>query len=166
MTSSVAIAIGSNLGDSLSIVRCALELLDSQPAVKLVKSSRWYRTKAITLPDSPPQPDYINGCAIVATTLSPLDLLSVLLWVEQQFGRERRAMWSPRTLDLDLLLYDDQIIALPNLCVPHPRMGDRSFVLLPLQEIAPHWRHPVMGLTIQELAQSPSDLPVCQPQLL
>ncbi len=166
MTSLVAIAIGSNLGDSLTIVQSALDLLNSQPAVQLLKTSRWYRTKAITLPDSPPQPDYINGCAVLTTTLSPLDLLSLLLWVEKCFGRERRSMWAPRTLDLDLLLYEDQIISLPQLCVPHPRMGDRSFVLLPLQEIAPDWRHPVMGLTIRELAQCPPDLLVCQPQVL
>jgi 2-amino-4-hydroxy-6-hydroxymethyldihydropteridine diphosphokinase len=166
MTSLVAIALGSNLGDSLSIVQSALDLLDSQPMVKLIKCSRWYRTKAITLPDSPPQPDYINGCAIFTTSLNPLDLLSLLLWVEKQFGRERRTMWSARTLDLDLLLYDDQIIDLPNLCVPHPRMGDRSFVLLPLQEIAPDWRHPVNGLTIGELAKFPKDLLVCQPQVI
>jgi len=166
MSALVAIAIGSNLGDSLNIVQLALELLDCQPAVKLVKVSRWYRTKAITLPNSPPQPDYINGCAVLATTLSPVDLLSLLLWVEKCFGRERRSMWSARTLDLDLLLYEDQIITLPQLCVPHPRMGNRSFVLLPLQEIAPDWRHPVIGLTISELAQSPPDLLLCQPQVL
>jgi len=69
MSALVAIAIGSNLGDSLNIVQLALELLDRQPAVKLVKVSRWYRTKAITLPNSPPQPDYINGCAVLALSL-------------------------------------------------------------------------------------------------
>jgi len=166
MNSMVAIALGSNLGDSLSIVRSALEVLDRQPMVRLIKSSRWYRTKAITLPDTPPQPDYINGCAILTTTLSPPELLALLLWVEQRFGRERRAMWSARTLDLDLLLYDELIIDLPQLRVPHPRMGDRSFVLLPLQEIAPDWRHPVNGLTIRELAKLPTDLHVCQPQVI
>ncbi len=142
-----AIALGSNLGDSRTILHQALRCLEMTPGLALQACSPWYRTVAL----GPPQPDYLNGCALVQSQLAPLALLEELLAIEQQFGRVRRQRWGPRTLDLDLLLVGDQILDLPRLQVPHPRMGDRPFVLVPLADIAPDWRDPHTGCTIRQL---------------
>ena len=167
MTELCAIALGSNLsskvGDSEKIVRAAIAQLDTHPEIEVIKVSRWYRTKAITLPNSAPQPDYINGCAILKTMLNPLQLLQALFYTEQFFGRERRERWGARTLDLDLLLYGDRLMDTPELVLPHPRMSDRAFVLLPLAEIAADWLHPVHEVAIAQLAQNPPDLNLSHP---
>lgn len=157
MTELCAIALGSNLsnqiGDSQQIVQAAIAQLDAYPAIDILRVSHWYCTKAITLPNAAPQPDYINGCAILKTTLTPWQLLQVLFVVEKNFGRERRERWGARTLDLDLLLYGDRCLDSPELVIPHPHMGDRAFVLVPLAEIAADWIHPVHGVAIAELCQ-------------
>ncbi len=165
MTELCAIALGSNLsseiGDSEKIVRSAIVQLSSFSEIEIIRVSSWYRTKAITLPNSAPQPDYINGCAILKTSFQPLQLLQVLFYTEQMFGRERRERWGARTLDLDLLLYGDRQIDTPELVVPHPRMRDRAFVLLPLAEIAADWIHPVYEVAITNLTKkygSPTDV--------
>lgn len=144
-----AIALGSNLGDSCAIVETALKTLTATPEIILERQSHLYRTA----PVGPPQPDYINACAVVSTTLEPHALLTTLLAIEQQFGRVRTERWGPRLLDLDLLLYDDQILDTPSLQLPHPQMHERAFVLVPLAEIAPQWVHPVMGEAIGHLVQ-------------
>lgn len=150
MTSvSAAIALGSNLGDSPRILASAIAHLDSTPGISVQQTSRWYQTAAI----GPPQPDYLNGCALVQVQLTPHQLLARLLEIEQQFGRIRQERWGPRTLDLDLLFYDNAIVATPNLEVPHPRMKERAFVLVPLAEIAPDWVDPVSGEAIGQLLQ-------------
>ncbi len=92
----------------------------------------------------------MNGCAILETSLTPEDLLQILLGIEQKFGRIRREKWGPRTLDLDLLLYDDLILDTPNLTIPHPLMLDRAFVLVPLADIGATWVHPITKKMIQE----------------
>ncbi len=148
-----AVALGSNLGDSQTILKSALEALDRTPGISVEQQSHGYLTKALTLPDSPPQPDYLNQCALLKTTLIPHELLHALLEVERQFGRVRQQRWSARTLDLDVLLFDDVILNTPDLQIPHPRMLDRAFVLVPLAEIAPNWVEPVTGVTIAQLAQ-------------
>ena len=157
MTELCAIALGSNLsskiGDSQQIVQAAIAQLESHPEIEVIRISRWYRTKAITLPNSAPQPDYINGCAILKTILNPWQLLQALFSTEQFFGRERRERWGARTLDLDLLLYGDRLIDTPELVLPHPRMSDRAFVLIPLAEIAADWIHPVHKVAIADLCQ-------------
>ncbi len=157
MTELCAIALGSNLsnkiGDSQQIVQAAIAQLESHPEIEVIRVSRWYRTKAVTLPNSAPQPDYINGCAILKTTFTPLQLLQVLFCIEKNFGRERRERWGARTLDLDLLLYGDRCINTPELVLPHPHMGDRAFVLIPLAEIAADLIHPVHKVAIAELCQ-------------
>jgi 2-amino-4-hydroxy-6-hydroxymethyldihydropteridine diphosphokinase len=167
MTELCAIALGSNLsseiGDSQKIVQAAIAQLATHPAIEVVRVSRWYRTKAITLPNSAPQPDYINGCAVLKTALNPFQLLQALFFTEQFFGRERRERWGARTLDLDLLMYGDLQIDTPELVLPHPRMSDRAFVLLPLAEIAADWIHPVSGLAITTLAKNPLDLNLSHP---
>lgn len=141
------IALGSNLGDSLNIVENAVQILAQTPGMKLISCSNWYRTAPI----GPPQPDYINGCALFQVQLTPLEILERLLAIENQFGRERREHWGARTLDLDLLLYDDLVLNTPHLQLPHPRMHERAFVLVPLAEIAPNWVHPVLKSNIQQI---------------
>jgi len=145
-----AIALGSNLGDSLTILKDALEILAESPSITLKKYSSWYQTA----PVGPPQPDYLNGCALLEVHLTPQDLLETLLGIEAKFGRVRRERNGPRTLDLDLLLFDDLILDTPNLQVPHPRMRERAFVLVPLAEIAPDWVEPVSGKAIAQLVQT------------
>ena len=155
MTATAAIALGSNLGNSLKTLNAALEVLAQAPGIQVEARSSWYQTKAIQATDSaPPQPDYLNGCALLRVTLSPHELLAVLLQTEIQFGRVRRERWGARTLDLDLLWFDDLILQSPTLEIPHPRMNDRAFVLVPLSEIAPHWIEPVSGKSIDQLRQT------------
>lgn len=142
-----AIALGSNIGESQAILAAALETLAQTPGISLEAVSNFYITKAV----GPPQPDYLNGCAILQVGIVPQLLLETLLAIEQKFGRVRQERWGPRTLDLDLLLFDDLILNTPNLQIPHPRMRDRAFVLVPLAEIAPDWVEPVSGCAIKEL---------------
>lgn len=145
-----AIALGSNLGDSKQILNQALEMLSQTSRIELISHSSWYET----VPVGPPQPNYVNGCAILQTQLLPEDILQILLKIEQQFGRIRQERWGPRILDLDILLYDDLILEMQNLTIPHPRMNERAFVLVPLAEIAPHWIEPLSGQTILQLSQA------------
>ena len=149
-----AIALGSNLGDSLAILVAAINTLDHTPGIAVQTHSHWYQTKAVTLPQSPPQPDYLNGCAILQTSLTPIALLQTLLKVEAQFGRVRHEPWGARTLDLDLLLFDDVVLNSVTLQIPHPRMAQRAFVLVPLAEIAPDWVEPIAQKSIATLAQA------------
>jgi 2-amino-4-hydroxy-6-hydroxymethyldihydropteridine diphosphokinase len=141
-----AIALGSNLGNSLAMVKGAVEVLSHEATTELVSQSHWYKTIAI----GPAQPDYINGCVVVKTRRSPQDLLHLLMTVEQAFGRQRTEHWGPRTLDLDLLLYENLVLETPELTLPHPHMTERAFVLVPLCELLPDWVHPVTGLTIRQ----------------
>jgi 2-amino-4-hydroxy-6-hydroxymethyldihydropteridine diphosphokinase len=124
-------------------------MLAKTPGITVTSQSSWYRTA----PVGPPQPDYLNGCVILELQLTPHDLLQTLLSIEQQFGRERRERWGPRTLDLDILLFDNLIIDTPTLQIPHPRMTERAFVLVPLAEIAPDWIEPKSGCAIAQLVQ-------------
>jgi 2-amino-4-hydroxy-6-hydroxymethyldihydropteridine diphosphokinase len=146
----VAIALGSNLGDSKTIVETALDLLNNTPNIQVKTCSSWYQTPPI----GPPQPDYINGCAILEVQLQPDSLLEILLAVESQLGRVRRERWGPRILDLDLLLFDNLIWETPTLKIPHPGMRERAFVLVPLAEIAPNWVDPVTQKTITQLLET------------
>lgn len=145
-----AIALGSNLGDSAAILRGALQSLKQIPDIKVEHYSHIYRTVAV----GPPQPDYLNACALISTRLWPGPLLDALLHIEAHFGRERRERWGPRHLDLDLLLYENWVLDHPGLQVPHPRMRERAFVLVPLAEIAPTWIDPVSGWAIADLLQT------------
>jgi len=127
------VALGANLGDPVQALREALQRLSETPGVRLVRASSLYRTAPI---DSS-GPDYLNAVAELATTLTAPDLLTALQAIEQGAGRERPYRNAPRTLDLDLLLYGSARIDSETLTVPHPRMGERAFVLVPLHEIAP-----------------------------
>lgn len=147
MINKCAIALGSNLGDSLKTLENAILSLAKIPNLNVIVQSSWYKTKPI----GPPQPDYINGCVIIETNLTPELLLEILLKIEQEFGRIRQEKWGARTLDLDIILYEDLIENNPYLEIPHPRMRERCFVLVPLAEIDPNWVDPVTKLTIIQL---------------
>ena len=128
------VALGANLGDPAATVRAAFGALANLPDSRVVHSSSLYRTAPVGITA---QPEFINAVAELETGLAPEALLDALLDVEQRFGRRRAEKNGPRTLDLDLLLFDDQFIDLPRLILPHPRVHLRAFVLCPLAEIAP-----------------------------
>jgi 2-amino-4-hydroxy-6-hydroxymethyldihydropteridine diphosphokinase len=125
------LGLGSNLGDRLANLTRAVELLRSRPGVVVLRSSRVYETE----PVGPPQPDYLNAVIEVQTSLPPRALLEAGLDVERQMGRERRERWGPRVLDVDVLTYGRQVIDENGLQIPHPRMHERAFVLVPLLEL-------------------------------
>jgi len=130
------VGLGGNLGDAIATLRAAVLALDGLPHTRVVRASRWFRTPAWGVQD---QADFINGAAMLETTLDARALLDALLATERQFGRERdpTQRWGPRTLDLDLLLYADEVIDVPGLRLPHPHLHERAFALVPLLEIAP-----------------------------
>ena len=130
------IGLGANLGDAAQTLRDAFEALAALPHTTLRARSQLYSTPAWGNLD---QPAFVNAAALLETTLSGPDLLDALLAIEHGFGRVRApgVHWGPRTLDLDLLLYGEQVIDLPQLQVPHPYLHERAFALLPLAEIAP-----------------------------
>ncbi|MBX2865968.1 MAG: 2-amino-4-hydroxy-6-hydroxymethyldihydropteridine diphosphokinase [Leptolyngbyaceae cyanobacterium MAG.088] len=147
METACAIALGSNLGDSEQTIEASLARLNHADGLRLEVRSQLYKTA----PVGPPQPDFINACAIFHTVLPPEQVLQTLLLTEASFGRFRRERWGPRTLDLDLLLYGNQVMDTPRLVLPHARMHERAFVLVPLAEIAPDWQHPVRLCSINQL---------------
>lgn len=149
-----AIAIGSNLGDRAGHIVAALAELASLPKSRLTARSSVRETAAIGMPGHDAGGPYLNAVAILSTKLNPRDLLSHLHRIEQSRGRDRSAeptRWMPRTLDLDLLLFDSEVIDEPGLTVPHPRLHQRLFVLEPLAEIAPGWVVPGRGGTVKDL---------------
>ena len=127
------IALGANLGDMSATLRRAVERIGQTDGIHVTAQSSLYRTAPIDSDGG----DYLNAVIQIQTHLNPLDLLAVLQSIENAAGRERPYRNAPRTLDLDILLFDDEIIKLPNLIIPHPRMAERAFVLIPLHEIAP-----------------------------
>ena len=137
------VALGANLADPTTQVRAALTALTELPQSRLLRASSLYRTAPVGIAH---QPDFINAVAALETTLSPHELLAALFAIEAAFGRRRDYHHAPRTLDLDLLLYDDQVIDSPQLTLPHPRLHLRAFVIAPLLEIAPDCRIPGRGL--------------------
>lgn len=128
------IALGANLDNPAAQVKTAIESLNHLPETRLCKASSLYRSTPVGYAD---QPDFINAVAEIDTQLSAEALLTHLLTVEEQFGRIRSFRNAPRVLDLDLLLYDDLTVDTPQLVLPHPRMTERAFVMIPLEEIAP-----------------------------
>jgi len=127
------LGLGSNLGDRRATLQRALELLAAEPGIRVEASSRVWETE----PVGPPQPRYLNAAIRLVTELEPIDLLQACRRVEAALGRVRLERWGPRTLDVDVLLYDDRVVDEPDLQVPHPRMHERAFVLAPLLELEP-----------------------------
>ena len=143
-----AIGVGSNQGDSVQICRDVINLLRNHPAISNMTASSLYRTSPVGVSG---QAWFINAAVVVHTLLEPEALLELMLEVERSFGRVRTVKWGPRTLDLDILLYEDIQLNLPGLKVPHPLMSERLFVLKPLAEIEPEWLHPKLGLSVNEM---------------
>ena len=145
----VWVGLGANLGDPVATLHEAFEALAEMPHTRLVARSAAYRSAPVDAAG----PDFINAVAELATRLAPRTLLRELQAIEQRHGRERPYRNAPRTLDLDLLLYGDEVIATPTLTVPHPRLHQRAFVLAPLAEIAPRLAIPGHGPVSGLLAQ-------------
>lgn len=139
------------MGDKAANIRAALEAIDRLPQTRLNRHSRFYRTAPVGKTD---QDWFVNAAALVDTTLPPRELLEALLDLENRMGRVRTEKWGPRLIDLDLLFYGDRVLKKDGLILPHPFMQERLFVLTPLGEIAPDWRHPVLGQTCPELAKA------------
>jgi len=147
----ILIALGANLpsqaGGPRQTLEATLERLEAS-GVHVLARSDWYRTAPVPASD---QPWFVNGMARVETTLEPSALLALMRRLEQEFGRQRSVRNAARTVDLDIIDYDGRVENTPELTLPHPRMQDRAFVLLPLAEIAPGWRHPTLGETVESL---------------
>jgi len=153
---SVLVGLGSNLpdpriGPPRAILEAALAALPGQ-GIPVLARSRWYESAPVPASD---QPWFVNGVALVGDDLAPADLLAALHAVERAFGRQRRVVNEARPLDLDLLAYGDRVDPGPTPPIlPHPRLAERAFVLLPLAELVPDWRHPATGRTVAELIQA------------
>lgn len=143
---SALVALGGNVGDSRQILTAALAALGQTPGLTLLARSAWYETS----PVGPPQPNYLNACALLQSALSPWELLGELQALETRFGRQRRERWGPRTLDLDLILFGQTVITEERLTLPHPRLTERDFVLVPLLEIAPDGVDPRNGKPLKD----------------
>lgn len=144
----VYLSLGSNVGDRLRYLKKAIEKIDESDSVVIRKVSPVYETDPLGKPD---QPRFLNLVILIETTLKPLRLLDYLLNIEERLGRERNEKWGPRTIDADILLYDQLIINTDRLILPHPRMHQRRFVLVPLAQINPHLFHPLLKKSVEEL---------------
>lgn len=143
------LGLGSNLENPQAQLMRALRELDEHKKIELLKTSHYYQTKPVGPQD---QPDFINAVCLIQTDLSALDLLDVMQDTENRHGRVRTVHWGARTLDLDLLLYNDEIIDHPRLTVPHPEMVNRAFVLVPLSDLDENLTIPNSG-NIQKLLE-------------
>ena len=142
----VLLGLGGNLGDPAAAIAAALARLDAA-GVRVTRRSHLYRTAPWGVTD---QPDFLNLCAAAETALPPRALLRLAQRIEAELGRERRERWGPRTIDIDILAYGEAAVDEPDLTIPHPRLTERAFVLVPLEEIAPD--AVIAGRTVQAWA--------------
>lgn len=144
------IAVGSNLGDKEAYIRQGIETLNGKEDCVVERVSELIVTKPYGVEE---QPDFLNGMIELRTLLFPQELLDVLHQVEQEANRERNIRWGPRTLDLDIIFYDDCVVDEERLQIPHLDMENREFVLKPLAELAPYLRHPLNGKTVRRMLE-------------
>jgi 2-amino-4-hydroxy-6-hydroxymethyldihydropteridine diphosphokinase len=142
------LGIGSNLGDPVQQCRDALREISSLKNVQVLRRSSLYRTQPV---GNTSQDWFVNGVLEVRTTFTAQQLIKALQWVEQTLGRVRTEKWGPRTIDIDILLYGQEIIGTGDLVIPHPEMHKRRFVLVPMNEIAPYVIHPLYGVSMKGL---------------
>ena len=147
MSDTVYVGLGSNEGDREAYLVAALTALSRIDAVAVLSCSSLFDSA----PVGPPQPRYLNAVVALECGLPPQRLLCILQQIEKDLGRDREVRWGPRTIDLDILLWDEQVVADPNLQVPHLELHKRRFALEPLAELAPDLKHPVLGVTVKEL---------------
>jgi len=143
------IGMGANMGEKEENLKLAIDLINQSKLTKVTKTSEFYETKPVGYVE---QDNFMNCAIEVKTLLSPRELVRFLLNIEKELKRERIIRWGPRTIDLDVLLYDDIITSLEEIIIPHPRMQERMFVLKPLCDIAPYVLHPILNRRIYELA--------------
>ncbi len=144
----VYLALGSNMGDRETYIRNGITMLEEMPENRIIKISNLIGTKPY---GGVEQEDFLNGCLSMDTLLTPTQLLSALHEIEKEAGRERKIHWGPRTLDLDIIFYDDLVYEDEELIIPHVDMENRKFVLEPMCEIAPNLRHPILRRTMRQL---------------
>lgn len=144
------LSFGANLGEKKKNIEEAIKKLEKLRGCRVVKVSDFIETKPY---GGVSQDDFLNGCLELLTILTPMELLKEMNRIEQEAGRVRTVHWGPRTLDLDMLFYDDLITEEPELLLPHPDMKNREFVLRPLLELCPFRRHPVTGKTVKEMLE-------------
>jgi 2-amino-4-hydroxy-6-hydroxymethyldihydropteridine diphosphokinase len=142
------IGLGSNLGDREAALRRAVEMLAGMPGTKVLRVSSIYRTQPVGKTD---QPEFLNMAAEVGTGLEPRELMAFLRGIEKKLGRMRGERWGPRTIDLDILFYEDRVLREPDLEIPHPRINQRAFVLEPLSELVPDLVDPITGKTVSQI---------------
>lgn len=149
------LALGGNLGDRAANIREAVRLLDAMPGIRVLEMSCLYETEPVGMAEAAAN-WFANAAVSIDTGLTPEELLDACLSVERQLGRERAVQgpangYSSRTMDIDILFYGDQVIREEGLQIPHPRLHERAFMLVPMLELAPNLRHPVLNRTIQEM---------------
>lgn len=151
----IYLSFGSNLGNKLENIRQALKLLNETNGIKITKVSSIYETAPV---GGVEQDYFLNGVCELETELTPYELLEAIQSIEYALKRVRKVHWGPRTLDLDILLFEDTVMNEARLTIPHPYMHERSFVLIPMNEIAPDVTHPVLHKTIHEMVFEDKDV--------